>query len=111
MIRLEEKVETDSEGDSGDESDASSVESDEQTDIKFQRIIAVRMESRREWMEISKDMNTSEIDDGSRWFQKETSKDDLDKFEERFLVKWADLSFLHCSWERKADMLEQAENA
>jgi len=32
-------------------------------------------------------------------------------FEERFLIKWSDQSFLHCSWELEADLLEQVEGA
>jgi hypothetical protein len=110
-IKLEQTLETDSEEDSGDESDTSSVQSEEQAEIKIQRIIGMKMESKRKWREICKKINTSEIDDGSRWFQEEPAEDELDKFEERFLVKWADLSFLHCSWEKKDDLIDQAENA
>jgi hypothetical protein len=79
---------------------------------KIQRIIAVRMETKRKWLDICNKINTSEIDNGSRWYQEEIVEDvELDKYEERFLVKWADLSFLHCSWEKEADLLDQVDNA
>jgi Superfamily II DNA/RNA helicases, SNF2 family len=68
------------------------------------------METKRKWLEICSKINTSEIDNGSRWFQEEIPEEELDKYEERFLVKWADLSFLHCSWEKKEDLMEQVEN-
>ena len=106
------------------------VEDDDDKPIKIQRIIAVRLETKRKWKEICKSMNTSEIENGSRWFQdngntkdeKERNDDDVDDgndnndeddetFEERFLVKWADLSFLHCSWETKDDLFDQVEAA
>jgi hypothetical protein len=79
---------------------------------KVQRIIAVRMETKRNWKRICQTMNTSEIDNGSRWFQEDIVDEvELDKYEERFLVKWADLSFLHCSWEKEADLMDQVDNA
>ena len=81
---------------------------------KIQRIIAVRMETKRKWRDICTKINTSEIDNGSRWFQEEAyvvDEGELDKYEERFLVKWADLSFLHCSWEKEADLLDQVDHA
>lgn len=116
-MKLEKVIETDTEDESEsdqDSDDDSSVESDEdQPEVKIQRIIAVRMESKRKWREICSEINTSEIDSGSRWFQENLEKEDagLDKFEERFLVKWSDLSFLHCSWERKDDLIDQVEGA
>ena len=112
-IKLQQNVETDSEDESiEEESYASSVESEEEPEFKIQRIIAVRMESKKTWKDICKKINTSEIDDGSRWIQNEEEEDeDLEGFEERFLVKWADLSFLHCSREKQDDLLEFVENA
>lgn len=93
---------------SGSESDE--AESDEEP-LKIQRILASRTETRAKWKEICSKIQTSEIDFGSRWFQGEESINrDGDKFEERFLVKWSDLSYLHCSWETEEDLLDQLEN-
>ena len=55
-------------------------------------------------------MTTSEITYGSRWDQEETDRDP-GKYEERFLVKWEGLSFLHCSWETEKDLIELCEGA
>eukprot|EP00586_Coscinodiscus_wailesii_P016255 CAMPEP_0172518994 /NCGR_PEP_ID=MMETSP1066-20121228/291146_1 /TAXON_ID=671091 /ORGANISM="Coscinodiscus wailesii, Strain CCMP2513" /LENGTH=599 /DNA_ID=CAMNT_0013301491 /DNA_START=144 /DNA_END=1943 /DNA_ORIENTATION=- len=83
---------------------------DDEGELKIQRIIASRSETKERWMEIGRKMNTSEIENGSRWYQ-ETANEDLDKFQEKYLVKWADVSFLHCSWEVEEDLLEQVENS
>jgi hypothetical protein len=92
-------------------SDASSEEEDDEDEpLKIQRILASRSETSGRWKEICQNINTSEIDYGSRWFQSSEGKDD-DIYEERFLVKWADLSYLHVSWETQADMVEQVDGA
>jgi hypothetical protein len=86
--------------------------------LKVLRLLARRTETRSKWREITKSMNTSEIHYGSRWFQPTTPKATADgvevtddTLEERFLVKWTDLSFLHCSWETRHDLFEQTEAA
>jgi hypothetical protein len=57
-------------------------------------------------------MNTTEIHCGSRWFQDDDEKNGGDESrEERFLVKWAGLSFLHCSWETRNDILAEIEGS
>lgn len=94
-------------------------DNDTEEPLKIQRIIAVRMQTLRQWHNLCQQINTTEIDNGSRWFQPPQSEesssqqddDHWDKYEERFLVKWADLSFLHCSWEKEADLMDQVENA
>jgi len=87
-------------------------EDDSQEEMKIQRIIASRSETIRSWHEICSKMNTSEVDNGSRWFQESTEVDkSLDTYEERYLVKWNGLSYLHCSWETKEDLLELIETA
>jgi hypothetical protein len=88
-------------------------EEEEEESLKIQRIVASRSETRRKWQEECKNMNTSEIDYGSRWFQKDkyVTEEDLDAFEERFLVKWADLSYMHCSWETQDDLIDQVDGA
>lgn len=112
--------------DDDEEEEMEEHEEDEENEIKIQRIVAVRSESKRKWKEICKDVNTSEVENGSRWFQQGTTSNSMDDdenggaekkeeiddvFEERFLVKWADLSFLHCSWETKDDLIDQVEGA
>lgn len=100
-------------------------EEDEEKPLKVQWILASRTETISKWREICQKMNTSEIHYGSRWFQDEAEAEDdqqdgegtspkkksEDVFEERFLVKWTDLSFLHCSWETQDDLVDQVENA
>ena len=102
---------------SEDDDELASSPQDEEEDaepLKMQRILASRTETRQKWKEICRAMQTSEIEYGSRWFQ---PGDDVDKpnddevFEERFLIKWADLSYLHCSWETQEDVLEQLEQS
>jgi len=91
-----------------DENVSSDDEEEDEPDneVRIQRIIATRRETRQKWKEICAKMNTTEIDNGSRWFQDDDDDDDdcLNEWEERFLVKWADLSFLHCSWETIGDL-------
>ena len=98
----------------GDDEQAHYEEGDEEEPLKIQRILASRTETRKKWREICRPNQTSEIEYGSRWFQ---PGDDVDKpnddevFEERFLIRWADLSYLHCSWETQKDVLEQIEQS
>jgi Chromo (CHRromatin Organisation MOdifier) domain len=105
----------DSDNDQTEESSADSeAMADEEDDeemapFKVERIIASRTEPKRAWAEICKTMNSAEIDDGSRWVQ--SPAEDEDTFEERFLVKWNDLSYLHVSWETEADLIELVEGA
>ena len=140
------------------EDDASSEEEEEKDEtLKIQRILAVRSETRKRWKEICSKMQSSEVTDGSRWYQpssesKEESesaeesedednsqddKDDADNdqdqedkassnkssssnsktdkdnniIEERFLVKWNILSYMHVSWETQHDLIDQCDNA
>lgn len=111
------------EGNSDGNSDVDQEEEEEKAELKIQRIVATRSYSRRTWKDICKGMETSEVENGSRWFQsgkgkeedvdldKETKKRLDDRFEDRFLVKWSDLSFLHCTWETREDLIDQIENA
>ena len=115
----EEESDLESKDESADDESAGgsgAEEGDEELDeLKIQRIIASRTETRRRWREICSRMNTSEIENGSRWFQDwaatEGTADDDGVFEERFLVKWSDLSYLHCSWESQDDLVSQVDNA
>ena len=109
------------EGSSGGE------EEEEETDPpKIQRILACRSETKKRWREICRGMHTSEIDYGSMWYQDPSHKltpkkamaspggtviDEDSLYEERFLVKWKNLSHLHCSWETQKDLEMQVEGA
>ena len=116
--RIKTKIQpsSESEEESSEESHVSTSESeasdseDEEDDIKIQRLIASRIESKENWRKVLQGKNTSEIENGSRWFQDHDGDEDS-KLEERFFVKWADLSFLHSSWESKNDLIDQVEGA
>jgi hypothetical protein len=108
---------------SSEQEDESSLEEEEQ-EMKMQRILASRTETKRKWREIGQSMNTSEVTDGSHWFQEKEEKDDDGDdhndndddnddgvIEERFLVKWSELSYLHVSWETQKDLTDQIEGA
>lgn len=103
----EEEEDLASEDGGGKKSGGESDEDEEK--LKMERIIACRTETIKEWREIGSKMNTTEVTDGSRWFQEATDLQD-DDTEERFLIKWRDLSMLHCSWETKRDLLAEVEN-
>lgn len=107
-VRTEVPVDS-SEESSSEEEEQSDSELEEEASLKIQRIIASRSEPIRVWKEICANMHTTEIDYGSRWSQ-DNVKDD-DTYEERFLVKWADLSYMHCSWETQQDLVEQIDGA
>jgi len=106
-VRTEVPVDSDS-ASSSEEEEESDTEEDEQESLKIQRIVASRSEPRRVWKQLVQKMHTSEIEYGSRWYQE---NDDDDTFEERFLVKWSDLSYMHCSWESQQDLVEQVDGA
>jgi hypothetical protein len=107
--RVRTEVPVDSDSDSSEEEEESEDEGDEEEPFKIQRIVASRSEPRKVWKEIGKNMHTSEVEYGSRWFQE--SDEDDETFEERFLVKWAELSYMHCSWETQQDLIEQVDSA
>jgi hypothetical protein len=120
--------------DDNDDDDDQDDDEDDET-LKIQRILASRSETRKRWKEICSTMNSSEVTDGSRWHQPQERKegnnnvsgsvaDDGDGenndnnddnnnniIEERFLVKWNALSYLHVSWETRSDLIDQVENA
>ena len=113
-------------------SDDDLEEVDEEEPLKIQKIVASRTETRARWREVCAAVQTSEIENGSRWNQEvgeggtvgnanggtsTTTNDDDDHhhhhqiYEERFLIKWKDLSYLHCSWETQADIESQIERS
>jgi Chromo (CHRromatin Organisation MOdifier) domain len=99
-----------SESDGG--KDEESSEDEDEEPMKIQRILACRTETRAAWKALIAETmpNTSEIEEGSRWFQTDQDADDQ-VHEERFLVKWVNLSYLHVSWETQHDLIDQVENA
>jgi hypothetical protein len=80
----------------------------ESNDIFIEKIIVKRIASRKEWDERCSKINTSQIDNGSRWYQEPRNGNFI---EERYLIKWKDLSYLHCSWETERDLNALVENA
>ena len=87
-------------------------DADDKEEFKINKIIACKSMTLKEWKDVCSKMNTNEITIGSRWIQeKELDGADLEKCEQRFLVKWDGLSFLHCSWETKTDLVELCEGA
>ena len=95
---------------SEEEEESESEGEEEEEEIKVSKIIAVKSLTLEQWKEEVSKINTTEITNGSRWIQ-EASEENPDKYEERFLVKWQDLSHLHCSWETEKDLVEFCEGA
>eukprot|EP00588_Corethron_pennatum_P012262 CAMPEP_0194266774 /NCGR_PEP_ID=MMETSP0169-20130528/1566_1 /TAXON_ID=218684 /ORGANISM="Corethron pennatum, Strain L29A3" /LENGTH=2264 /DNA_ID=CAMNT_0039007537 /DNA_START=251 /DNA_END=7045 /DNA_ORIENTATION=+ len=91
-----------------DQFSAASADSTDKLKIRF--IVASRHERASRWTEILRGMNTTEVENGSMWFQESAAEGGPDAFEERYLVKWDGLSYLHCSWETEADIVAQVEN-
>ncbi|KAK8806961.1 hypothetical protein WA158_003720 [Blastocystis sp. Blastoise] len=61
-----------------------------------------------EWIEITKNMNTHYVAEGTRlnldrWNQ--YTQEDMKKEVDMYLVKWRGLSYLHVSWEFEADLV------
>jgi len=84
-------------------------EDEEDEPLKIQRILGSKSEQRKTWNAICAKKNTSEVEHGSMWYQKDTVDEQV--FEERYFVKWNGLSYLHCSWETQGDLDSQVENA
>ena len=108
-----ESSEEENSEDEGSEVDSDvEEENEEEEEIKMNKVIACKLMKLSEWKTVCAKMNTTEITNGSRWIQEVDESVDLDNtYEERFLVKWNDLSFLHCSWETEKDLAEFCEGA
>ena len=112
-----ESSDAESEEEEEEEEEDEMEEEEEGEPMKVQRIIASRTETLQKWKDIGVNMNTTEVTYGSRWFQdssekedeSEKKKEDPNAFEERFLVKWANLSFVHVSWETQTDLVDQVD--
>ena len=131
-ISSEEEEDDDEEDDDEDNDDDDEEDDDgeEEEEIKISKIIACRSMTLSEWRVVCTWMNTTEITNGSRWIQEDSvapspsttsgagdagdraaASGPVDKYEERFLVKWDDLSYLHCSWETERDLVEFCDGA
>lgn len=103
----------DSEGLSMDDDDYDGR--DDEEEVVIDKIIARRTDTLKIWVKRCEKMNTSEIECGSLWRDKFSRRKmevqvDGDVKEERFLVKWADCAYIHCSWEVKEVLLEHTVN-
>ena len=114
--RPRKSVKDDDDASSEDESEDEEEDDDQgsEEELRIHRILASRTETRAKWREIGAGMNSSEVTCGSVWNQPERetkgthpSGDEDVRVEERFLVKWAGLGYLHVSWETQTDLLEQ----
>ena len=95
-----------------EEDDEQSEAEEEEDEIKINKIVACQSLPLKEWDALCKKMNTTEITNGSRWLQDAVDADDnRDRYEERYLIKWDNLSYLHCSWETEPDLVELCDGA
>ena len=85
---------------------------EEEEEIRAERIIASKSLRKSDWINVCKNKRTSEIVNGSRFLSDVIAplSDEDDNFEERFLIKWHDLSYVHCSWETETDLMNQNDN-
>ena len=72
--------------------------------MKINTIVAAKAASQKEWGVVCAELN------GSR-FQGSSVVRKRRQMEERFLVKWNGLSFLHCTWETERDLVRHCEGA
>lgn len=77
--------------------------------FRISKTIAALTLNRTSWSVMVKEMHSSEIEHGSRWFQEPNHNEEEE--ETRYLIKWNDLSYAHCSWETEDDLLELVEGA
>lgn len=93
-----------------DQSVESSIE-EEEDELWIGTIIARKTDTLANWDKRCMTMNTSEVSNGSLWlFPDSYSGDRTTIEEERYLVKWKDLSFIHLSWETEDNLLERTYN-
>ncbi|KAJ8603129.1 hypothetical protein CTAYLR_004579 [Chrysophaeum taylorii] len=72
--------------------------------LEVERILSRARGSAVEWKKVMSKMNTKHVTNGSVWAQEDAEKEEE---EERFLIKWKRLSYLHVSWESEVDLREQ----
>lgn len=98
-----------------DGSDSNSVEEssieEEEDELWIGTIIARKVDTLANWDKRCITMNTSEVSNGSLWlFSNSYAGDRTTIVEERYLVKWKELSFIHLSWETEDNLLERTYN-
>ncbi len=87
-------------------------EDDQGDNILIGTIIARLTDTPKNWDVRCEVMNTSEVQNGSLWYDASAMNNkDTYELEERYLVKWAELSHIHCTWEKENDLLGQSSNA
>ncbi len=93
-----------------DQSEQSSIE-EEEDELWIGTIIARKVDTLANWDKRCITMNTSEVSNGSLWlFSNSYAGDRTTIEEERYLVKWKELSFIHLSWETEDNLLERTYN-
>lgn len=78
---------------------------------KIGTVMAVKTVTLAEWKDVTRLMNTTAIFNGSRWAPGTPKTENQSKSEQRFLVKWRDLSYLHVSWETERDLVASCPGA
>jgi ''chromo'' (CHRromatin Organisation MOdifier) domain. len=110
--------------DYGDGDTVDDHEEDDDEMIVVEKIITSRKDTIDHWNQICKTLNTSEIMNGSLWQDQSqlngsTSKQQQQQqqqhcssemIQERFLVKWKDLSYIHCTWETRDVLIDLTTN-
>jgi hypothetical protein len=76
------------------------LEGDEQP-LRIEKILAYRTMPAARWKTVMLEMNTKDIVNGSMFIDETGS---AAEHKERYLVKWAGLSFVHVSWETPSDL-------
>jgi SNF2 family DNA or RNA helicase len=94
---------------------SSSSEEDDGEDIVVDTIIACRKDTIQNWYNRCSKINTSEVMNGSLFYDPSSMSHSSSRLqdsneEERFLVKWAEMSYIHCSWETEKVLVEQTAN-
>ena len=74
--------------------------------LKIESVLARETKSAKEWKCMCDSMNTDFVKKGSRWLQDPIDESELESRQERFLIKWATLSYLHVSWETEDDIVD-----
>jgi hypothetical protein len=74
--------------------------------LKIEQVLDKRSLTEERWSRIQTNMQTKHITNGSIFLQEFASSQD-----ERFLIKWDGLSYLHVSWETREDLMAEIEGA
>ena len=105
-VDTSEDEEEDEEEEDEEEDDDGEAAADDEPPLVIERLLARRDFDRATWTAASPALRTRHVTDGSMWIQDDDWGDDQP---ERFLVKWRDHSFLHCSWEHESGQEKRAK--